>query len=147
MSLDYANPNRFVTIALYGKSYFQAAKDTWTLMKNRGMDILVNLCLISPVLSMGAFFVGFSTGLLGYLYLLFTKPPYNTDGSFTGVVIFFSFIIGFQICNVFTTPLASGIDTLFVASAWDPEVLQQNHPELFGEMLKVYPPLGQAMHV
>ena len=29
-------------IALYGKSYFRAAKDTWRLFKDRGIDALVN---------------------------------------------------------------------------------------------------------
>jgi Plasma-membrane choline transporter len=96
---------------------------------------------------MGAFFVGFSTGLFAYLYLIFTTPTFNADGSFTGVIIFFAFIIGLQLCNIFTTPLSSGIDTIFVASAWDPEVLQREHPDVFAQMLTVYPPLAQAMHV
>jgi Plasma-membrane choline transporter len=145
--VEFINRYAFVTIALYGKSYFAAAKDTWTLIKNRGIDILVNLCLISPVLSLGAFFVGFSTGLFAYLYLLFTKPEFNSDGTFTGVILFFAFIIGLQLCNIFTTPLAAGIDTIFVASAWDPEVLMREHPDLYAQMLSVYPPLANAINV
>jgi tellurite resistance protein TehA-like permease len=116
---------------LYGKSYFAAAKDTWTFIKNRGIDALINMCLIGPVLSMGAMFVGFACALLGYLYVLFTNPVYNQDGSFTPVILAFSFLIGLQICNIFTTPLSSGIDTIFVAAAWDPEVLQRDHPEIW----------------
>lgn len=40
-------------VALYGKKYIQAAKDAWRLLKNRGIDALVNgelrqtLCLMS----------------------------------------------------------------------------------------------------
>jgi tellurite resistance protein TehA-like permease len=131
---------------LYGKSYFAAAKDTWTFIKNRGFDALINLCLIGPVLNLGAMFIGFSSALLAYLYVLFTDPAYNKTGTFTPVILAFSFLVGVQICNVFTVPISSGVDTIFVASAWDPEVLQRDHPDLYAEMLSVYPQLATAIH-
>ena len=37
----------YIEIALYGKSYIEAAKDTWTLFKDRGIDALVNDSLVS----------------------------------------------------------------------------------------------------
>jgi hypothetical protein len=95
---------------------------------------------------MGSIFVAFSTSLFAYLYLLFTNPAYNADGSFTGVIIVFAFLIGMQICNIFTTPLSSGIDTIFVASAWDPDVLRREHPEVYAQMELVYPQLGSKMY-
>lgn len=55
---------------------------------------------------------------MAYLYLRFTDPAYNSNGEFTPVVIAYAFLIGLQITNCFTTPLSSGIDTLFVAMAW-----------------------------
>jgi hypothetical protein len=51
-----------------------------------------------------------------------------------------------QICNIFTTPLSSGIDTIFVAMAWDPEVLMREHPDLYTRMIAVYPHVQQAIH-
>lgn len=36
-------------IALYGKPYIKAAKDTWNLFKDRGIDALVNDCLINNI--------------------------------------------------------------------------------------------------
>ena len=48
----FINRYAFSHIALYGKAYIPAAKDTWTMMKNRGIDALVNDCLIGPVLTM-----------------------------------------------------------------------------------------------
>jgi hypothetical protein len=33
-------------LALYGKAYIPAAKDTWRLMKDRGIDALINDSLI-----------------------------------------------------------------------------------------------------
>jgi hypothetical protein len=78
--VEFVNRYAFVSIALYGKSYFAAAKDTWRLIKDRGIDALVNLCLVGPVLSFGALFVAFVTALLSYVYILFTDPPYNSVG-------------------------------------------------------------------
>ncbi|KAK9777588.1 putative Protein PNS1 [Seiridium cardinale] len=145
-AVQFLNRYAFSYIALYGKAYIPAAKDTWNMIKQRGIDALVNECLIGPVLSMGATFVGYACALMAYLYLVFTKPAYNSDGSFTPVVVAFAFLIGLQICNIFTTPISSGIDTIFVATAWEPEVLMREHPELYQEMVKVYPNVQQAIH-
>lgn len=106
-------------------------------MKDRGIDALINQCLIGPVLSMGATFIAYACALLAYLYLLFTSPAYNSDGGYTPVVVAFAFLIGLQVCQIFTTPLASGVDTIFVAMAWDPEVLIQQHGDLYHQMVQV----------
>lgn len=83
---------------------------------------------------------------LAFLYLVFTNPAYNSNGEFTPVVVAYAFLIGLQITNCFTTPLSSGIDTIFVAAAWDPEVLMREHPELYANMVRVYPQVQQAIH-
>ncbi|MCJ1313792.1 putative choline transporter, neither null mutation nor overexpression affects choline transport [Agyrium rufum] len=146
-AVSFLNRYAFSHIALYGKAYIPAAKDTWTMMKSRGIDALVNDCLISPVLTMGSTFVGFICALLAFLYLEFTKPAYNTGGSFTPIVLAISFLIGLQVCQIFMTPIGSGVDTFFVAAAWDPEVLRNEHPQLWAEMVRVYPKVQQAIHV
>lgn len=144
-AIEFLNRYAFCHIALYGKAYFPAAKDTWKMIKDRGIDALINECLIGPVLSFGAIFIAYVCSLLSYLYLLFTKPEYNQNNAYTPVVMAFSFLIGFQIANIFTTPLSSGIDTIFVATGWDPQVLARDHPELWGEMIRVYPKVQQVI--
>ena len=79
-------------------------------MKNRGIDALVNDCLVGPVLTMGSTFVAYLTTLLAFLYLEFTKPAYNDGGAFTPVVMAFAFLIGLQVCQIFMTPIASGVE-------------------------------------
>ena len=145
-AVSFLNRYAFSFIALYGKPYIAAAKDTWKMMKDRGIDALVNDCLTGPVLTMGSLFVAYSCALLAYLYLEFTKPGYNTNGTFTPVVMAFSFVIGLQICQIFLTPIGSGIDTLFVAMAWDPEILVKEHPELWQKLITVYPHVQDAIH-
>ncbi|KAI1817015.1 duf580 domain-containing protein [Poronia punctata] len=145
-AVQFLNRYAFSYIALYGKPYFSAAKDTWSMIKQRGIDALINECLLGPVFSMGATCVGYLCALLAHLYLEYTAPSYNSSGAYTPVVDAFAFLIGLQICNIFTTPLSSGIDTIFVASAWDPEKLMQNHPDLYDAMVRVYPQVQVAIH-
>jgi len=116
------------------------------MIKDRGIDALINECLVGPVLSMGAMFVAYACSLCAYVFLRITSPEYNRNGGYTPVIVAFAFLIGLQICNVFTTPLGSGIDTIFVASAWDPDMLMRDHPDLYARMVQVYPHVQQAIH-
>ncbi|KAF3921734.1 hypothetical protein ABW21_db0208473 [Orbilia brochopaga] len=146
-AVEFLNEYAYSYIALYGKAYFPAAKATWNLIKDRGIDALIQDCLINPVLTMGAVFVGYLCALLGYLWLEFTKPSYNERGTYTAVIMAFAFLIGLQIANVFLNPLKSGATTIFVAMAVDPQVLMNDHPDLYGHMISVYPHIQQAVHV
>ena len=116
------------------------------MMRDRGVDALVNECLINPVFSMGAVFVGYVCAFLAYLYLEFTKPAYNDGNAFTAVVMAFAFLIGLQMCNVFLIPIKSGVATFFVAMAFDPEVLIRDYPDLYARLVSVYPHIQQAIH-
>lgn len=116
------------------------------MMKDRGVDALVNECLVSPVLTMGSVFVAYVCSFLAYLYLEFTKPAYNETGSFTPVVMTFAFLLGLQMCNIFLVPIKSGVSTLFVAVAFDPEILIKDFPDLYRRLVQVYPHIQQAIH-
>ncbi|KAH0563516.1 hypothetical protein GP486_001922 [Trichoglossum hirsutum] len=145
--VEFINHYAFSHIALYGRPYFASAKETWTMIKDRGMDALVNDCLIDPVLTMGSIAMGYLCAFLAFLYLKITKPEYNSDGSFTPFVMAFSFLIGLQVCNVFMVPIKSGTATIFVAAAWDPQILVEGFPDLYQKMVAVYPHVQQAIHV
>jgi hypothetical protein len=69
-AVQFLNRYAFSYIALYGKPYLAAAKDTWTMIKQRGIDALINECLLGPVFSMGATCVGYLCALLAHLYLV-----------------------------------------------------------------------------
>lgn len=145
-ALEFINRYAFSYMALYGKSYFASAKDTWKMIKDRGIDALINECLVGPVLSMGCLFVAVTCALVSYIYLEVTDPPYNDGGKFTAVIVLYAFLIGLQVTGCFVVPLNSGIDTIFVAAAWDPEVLMREHADLYRRMVEVYPHVQQAIH-
>lgn len=116
------------------------------MMKDRGIDALVNDCLIDPVLTMGATFVAYVCTLLAYLFLEFTKPAYNTGGKYTAVIMAYAFLIGLQTANIFLVPIKSGVGTIFVAAAWDPQVLMTDFPDLYSNLVRVYPHIQTAIH-
>ncbi|OBT88202.1 hypothetical protein VE02_02444 [Pseudogymnoascus sp. 03VT05] len=142
--VQFFNEYAFSYIALYGKAYIPAAKSTWHMMKDRGIDALVNECLINPVLSMGSVFVGYVCVLMSYLYLRYGNVVVDTN--YYAVIMAYSFLVGLQICNVFLVPIKSGVATLFVAMAFDPAVLQNEYPDLYDRMVGVYPHVQQLVH-
>ncbi|ORY83069.1 putative DUF580 domain protein Pns1 [Protomyces lactucae-debilis] len=137
--LQYFNKYCYVQVALYGKAYIAAAKRTWQLVKSRGIDALINDSLISNVLTAGAVFIAYVTALLAYLYLKFTAPAYNVGGGYTPIVMAVSFLVGLQIGNTAVQAISSGVATLFVCTAENPEILREYFPGLFAEMSRVYP--------
>ncbi len=44
------------------------------------------------------------------------------------------------------TPIGSGVDTIFVAAAWDPDVLARDHPDFYARMVQVYPKVQEMIH-
>ncbi|PHH77550.1 hypothetical protein CDD80_482 [Ophiocordyceps camponoti-rufipedis] len=144
-AIEFVNRYAFSYIALYGKAYFPAAKDTWTMIRDRGIDALVNECLIGPVLSFGAIFIGAVCTLLAFLFVRISHSQLQSNNGYLAAVMAFAFLVGFQIANIFTTPISSGIDTIFVASGWDPQVMYSEHPELYQDMVRVYPQVQQAI--
>jgi hypothetical protein len=114
------------------------------MMKDRGIDALVNECLINPVLTMGSVFVGYLCVLLAYLYLRYGSVVVETQ--YYAVIMAYSFLVGLQICNIFLVPIKSGVSTLFVAMAFDPAVLQNEYPDLYDRMVAVYPHMQTLVH-
>ncbi|RPA76329.1 DUF580-domain-containing protein [Ascobolus immersus RN42] len=143
--VEFFNHYAYSYIALYGKPYVQSAKTTWQMMKDRGIDALVNDSLIDPVLTAASIVIGYLCALLAFIYLEVTRPAYNNTRGYTPVAMAFGFLIGLQICNVLMTPIKSGVATIFVALAFDPEVCRQDMPELWEEIRRVYPEVSVSV--
>ncbi|QLQ78270.1 hypothetical protein HG537_0A05170 [Torulaspora globosa] len=136
---SYFNHYAYCFIALYGRPYLKSAKETWYMLREKGMDALVNDNLIGVALALYSLFTSYMAALLAFLYLRFTKPGYNSSGSFNAALIAFSFVIALQISNIANETIRSGTATLFVALGNDPEVFQKSYPERFDEIFRAYP--------
>jgi len=137
--VEYFNRYAYIEIALYGKPYIRAAKDTWRLLKDRGIDAIINDSLVSMTLTWGAYAVGMLCSLFGYLYLRYTHPAYNAEGQYTAAVILFAFLIGLQCSLALSSAINAGVSTIFVGLGEDPQVLAIRSPELFGMIAQEYP--------
>ena len=73
-AVSFINRYAFCHIALYGKAYIPAAKDTWHMMRDRGIDALVNDCLTGPVITMGSLVSDPRN------FSLTLKVPFSQDG-------------------------------------------------------------------
>ncbi|ESK97172.1 integral to plasma membrane protein [Moniliophthora roreri MCA 2997] len=143
--VEYFNRYAYIEIALYGKPYIDAAKDTWRLFKDRGIDALVNDSLVGMTMTWGAYIVGLLSSLFAYLYLRITNPSYNTDGQYTAPVILFAFLIGLTCSLTLSSAIEAGVSTIFVGLGEDPQVLAIRAPELFGMIAQTYPDVVQGV--
>ena len=109
--IEYFNKYAFTQVAIYGKSFVQAAKDTWTLVKSHGIDAMINDQLIGNVLGISALLVGILTGAASYALVHFTTqapPVYQWVAAVGGL------FIGFSFQNVMNEIITSGVATTFV---------------------------------
>ncbi|PWZ02985.1 DUF580-domain-containing protein [Testicularia cyperi] len=139
--VDYFNRYAYINIALYGNSYIKAAKETWSLLADRGIDAIINDSLVNIVFNCGAFIIGLLTALFAYIYEQRTNPQYlQNDSGYYAIILLVAFGLGFNIAlSVGAGSIASGVSTYFVALAEDPYILQAKNPELFEMIRQQYP--------
>ncbi|GBL50361.1 pH nine-sensitive protein 1 [Candidozyma auris] len=135
----YFNHYAYVYVGLYGKSFLKSARETVDLLRNKGMDALINDCFINTSLNFWAMFTGYVAALFTFLYLKFTSPAYNSDGAYYAPMVAFTFLVSGQITRVSLVVLESGVSTFFVALAKDPEVFQMTNRNRFDEIFRNYP--------
>lgn len=144
--VEYFNKYAYIEIALYGKPYITAAKDTWHLLTDRGVDAIINDTIVGMAMTWGSFFIGALCVLFAFVYLKLTKPAYNSDGSYTPALLFYAFFVGFQVAQSLTSTIEAGVSTLFVGLAEHPGVLAQRAPALFEVIRQTYPRVVAGVH-
>jgi len=134
---EYFNVYAFTEVAIYGKPYCQAAKDTWTICKARGIEALINDNLIGNVLTIGSLTVACLSAVvtcaIGFLILgIEESAPFIIFG-------IVAFLIGLMIFSVVAQVINSGVATTFVCLCEDPDALRQTKPELWEKVRDTYP--------
>ncbi|KAG0092994.1 putative choline transporter, neither null mutation nor overexpression affects choline transport [Podila epicladia] len=143
---EFINKYAFCEVAIYGKAFIPAAKDTWRIIQDRGIEMIINDNLIGTVWSMGALLGSVLTGAACYVYLRFGDPAYfaaNTE--FVWVLVVLAFLLSIQMIFTVGTVIDSGVATTFVALAEDPAALARTKPELFRKIQETYPEVVQGV--
>lgn len=136
------NKFAFTQVAMYGKPFVRAAHDTWELVKDRGVDAIVNDNLTGNVLGMGTLSVGVASGLYGYVFIKLFQPSFyakEDEGLVVFAVILVEFILGAVMMSVPNNVIDSGVTTTFVALAEDPQTLFRTKPDLYTAIALQYP--------
>lgn len=144
-TISIFNEYAYSYLAVFNTSYCSAAKKTFCIMKDRAIILIVNDCLVNNALGSGAFFIG--SICCFYTILLTACGVVKVDASGTLVMLipFWTLFVSFQCCSVALSPIGSGVTTIFVGMALEPEVMKEQHPELYGSMVKFYPHLEKAV--
>jgi len=118
------------------KTFCQAAKDTFNLMKERGVDAIVNDVLTGKVMGMMIFISAVICGLFGGVWGYLDKDL-NETWLFvlTGI---FGFLIGIVLVAQVLFVIESGITTIFVCFAEEPQALNATKPSLYQLFRETY---------
>ncbi|KAK3824970.1 MAG: plasma-membrane choline transporter-domain-containing protein, partial [Benniella sp.] len=128
------NKFAFTQVAMYGKPFVKAAHDTWELVKDRGVDAIVNDNLVGNVLGMGTLAVALTSGLYGYLFVKIVQPDFyakEDEALAVFAVILVEILLGAVMMSVPNNVIDSGVTTTFVALAEDPQTLYRTKPDLY----------------
>lgn len=128
---DYA----LVHVALYGKAFIPAAKDTWSMFKvryrtilcpgtfgrymmlaslqSRGWKTIINDSLISVTLLFGSFAIGLITMGIG-VGIGATNAPKDSREGYLALVGTCSFLAGMMMCFVLSTVISAAVKSVFV---------------------------------
>ncbi|KAJ3220730.1 putative choline transporter, neither null mutation nor overexpression affects choline transport [Clydaea vesicula] len=142
--IEFLNIYAYTEVAAFGKSYCQAAKDTWEIIKSRGVDLIINADLISNVLGMGSILVGILTGFGAVVFTkYFSVYQISADQVMALYLIVFivAFFFGLIQFSVIAQVIKSGVTTTFVCLAEDPDSLKRTKPDLYYKFLETYPEL------
>ncbi|PWN47996.1 DUF580-domain-containing protein [Violaceomyces palustris] len=145
--VQWFNRYAYINIALYGNSYVAAAKETWTLLKQKGIDAIINDSLVNIVWTMGAYIIGVCCALFAFIYEQKTRPEYLEQSGYYAVILLFAFGLGLNIAMALGSgTIGSGVSTFFVALAEDPHVVAQRDPQLFETIRSNYPHVVNPVH-
>jgi len=147
--LELFNHWAFVQVAIYGKDFTTAAKDTMQLVKSRGLTGLVNMNLTSQAVGLGVFIgavlSGLVVGLLAYFPIVGAQahnqsiaeeaqPVYV--GAFV-IIIVVSVICAVLFTGMVSSTITSCVTTLFVCWAEDPASLETSNPSLHAKFQEI----------
>lgn len=135
------NVYAFTQVAIYGKPFCRAAKDTWTLIQDRGLELVINNSLIGTVVGFLSLFLGSITALVAFIVWFVQDTSVNLAANQTQLlfIIIISVVIGLVFFSIIGEVVESGAATTFVALAEDPAALKASKPELWEQIRQTYP--------
>ncbi|KAJ3362269.1 putative choline transporter, neither null mutation nor overexpression affects choline transport [Allomyces javanicus] len=139
--VEYFNFYAFTQVAIYGKPFCRAGKDTWTMIKDRGVDAIINDSLIGNVLFFGALLVAGINVLIAWIVFAVGSAIESsaTSGGALALVLICAALMGIVVFMLVASVIESGTATTFVCLAEDPQALRATKPALWDQIRATYP--------
>jgi len=136
----YISSYALVRVALFGEGFIEAGRATFNMFRERGWDAVLNDIIIERTMMLLSFLVGALAGLvaagIGYL----ATPGLAPDARGTAVLVagLCGLVLGVACSSIVSVVVDSGVKTIFVAFAEQPDGLRNHHPELFRKLLEAW---------
>jgi hypothetical protein len=130
---NYFNMYAFTQVAIYGKTYIEAAKATWELIQSRGLSAVINDNLIGGVLMLATVMGGVMVAVVGGVMARFVikEPDW-------GVWAVAGFLIGLALTLCAMEVVESCVAALFVCYAEDPAALRDSKPQFYAQLTNAF---------
>jgi hypothetical protein len=140
----FFNQYAFTHIALYGKPFTAASRDTWALLSRCGIDVLAQKELTGSVLLAGSVAGGLFNVLVFGAAARSSAGAADTRGWLP--VTWLVFLIGAGVQLLVSAVVESAICALYVCYAEDPNALASVNPQLYAAFVHANPtvPLPRA---
>ncbi|KAM9980761.1 hypothetical protein ACTFIY_003087 [Dictyostelium cf. discoideum] len=121
--VQFFNTYAFTHVAIYGKSFCDSAKSTFTMFENRLGSTIINDNFVGTTIAIGGLVASLLLSILGALISIpFGMSPYG------GALAFF---IGYLVIITNLEVVYSSTISLFVCYVMEPEVLAHTKPQLY----------------
>lgn len=117
--IRYFNKMGYIQVAIYGKPFLRASKDTFDMLRAQEVDLLVHDDLTSTIIFMACGIGGSLSALVGGIY------TFVAHKSLTIIITIISYVIGALLTYITMAVLESGVATYYVCFAEDPDSLQR----------------------
>eukprot|EP00732_Lithocolla_globosa_P004244 Lithocolla_globosa_v1_NODE_3806_length_1574_cov_118.672153.p1 type:complete len:477 gc:universal NODE_3806_length_1574_cov_118.672153:55-1485(+) len=141
--VKYLNEWALTEVAISCQSYCGAARSTFTLFRQLGLDVVVNDHIVNSVLWVGVVLV--TAVCFGVAFVLAEVFNTDTEGSIEGSVAGFTWLaalvggfVGGNVMWVIVGVIDSGTTATFVCLAEEPEAMKTAHPALMHELKQTY---------
>ena len=138
----FFNELAYPQVAIYGKTFTRASRDTWTLLVHHsGVDALVQRELISTALTLSSVLAGLVCSLVCGVW---AKAALGADHPQWWESVVAGFVIGFGSVSLVSVTVESGTNALFVCYAEDPAPLAAISTPLYSLFIQHPSSLGAA---
>merc|ERR1711988_398045 len=132
---QYFNVYAFVQVAVYGRTYIEAARKASDIVQSTGVDALVNDDLVGSVLTMGAAVGGIACGVIpARLGVVSGTLTYSQSW----VAFAVGSLLGYTIIMAVMAVVWSSVVTLFVCFAEDPTALYHTKPQEYQRLVTAW---------